>query len=255
MYILSKAVIGALIILLSSTNLLAAGSTPRRWPKNFPTRTSGLIAYNLFKGTRVGSRPFNTLSETQRNRVLENARKKAPEACNQMKDEYREMVRKNISLLPAGWEPRYFSQYKFEHVRFLDGREVSPVFKGLTKEVTYVVGGTTLFETSVVYYCLGRWIDMNQGRYNFKLNNRKFIVKLEAELEVTSEGFIEGIEDDAEGIPMGIRLKDGSVLIPMLAFQDLNTGQVYWTDDALEAKAGAVLSDIKESIVIPTSYS
>lgn len=95
---------------------------------------------------------------------------------------------------------------------------------------------------------------MNKRRYNLKFNKRKFIVNLEAELEVTSEGFIEGIEDEAKEIPIGIRLKDGGVLVPMLAFQDLNTGQIYWTDDALEAKAGAVLNAVKESIVIPTPY-
>jgi hypothetical protein len=253
MFIISKAVVGALIVVLTSMHLPVQGSKSQRMPKSFPTRTSELIRYNIFKGTRVGSRPFNSLSQAQREQILEKARNKAPAACEQMKTQYTELARKNLSMLPAGWEPQYFNQYRFEHVRYLGGVEVSPVYKGITKEVPYVVGGRTLFETSVVYYCIGRWIDMNQGRHNFQFNNRRYIVRLEAELEITNNGLIESIEDDAEEIPMGIRLIDGSVLVPVLAFQDLDSGQVYWTDDALESKVGAVVSDVTESIVIQAS--
>jgi hypothetical protein len=156
------------VVLLAVFNLLVTGeaATPQKKPLQYPTRVSTLVKYNLFKATRVGSRSFYTLPQKRREEIFSSARAKAPAACKEMSTKYEKLAETDVSKLPLGWDYKYLAEYKFEHVETLNGKQVSPVFRGFTKEEVYQVGSRKMFEISAVFYCYGRWVDLNQGRFN-----------------------------------------------------------------------------------------
>lgn len=81
------------------------------------------------------------------------------------------------------------------------------------------------------------------------IKNSVLISCVVAELEVEEDSYVQGIEEDSEEEAMGIRLCDESVLVPIVAFQDLSTGQVYWTDESLYSVARITVKSVKESFV------
>lgn len=165
MYSLTKNTLIALIIALTKLLLVVEPANTQR-PIDYPTRMSSLVKYNLFKVTRVASRSFSDLPQTRREKILKDAQSSAIEGCNQMTNKYQELAKTDIGILPSNWDYKYLHEYRFEHVQNLNGSKVSPVFKGFTEEKVYMAGDRKMFKISAVFYCYGRWVDLNQGRFN-----------------------------------------------------------------------------------------
>jgi len=76
------------------------------------------------------------------------------------------------------------------------------------------------------------------------MSNKEFNYSVEAEFEVSKPALVTETTVDSYGLPVGLKLSDGKILVPVVAFQDLTTGEVYWKDRDLQQIAGIEVYNI-----------
>ena len=80
------------------------------------------------------------------------------------------------------------------------------------------------------------------------MSNEEYNYSVDAEFEVTKPALVTETTVDNYGFPTGLKLSDGKILVPIVAFQDITTREVYWKDSDLERIAGIEVYNVNYSI-------
>ena len=76
------------------------------------------------------------------------------------------------------------------------------------------------------------------------MSNKEYNYSVEAKFEVSKSAMVTETTVDSYGLPTGLKLSDGKILVPIVAFQDITTGEVYWKDRDLQRIAGIEVYNI-----------